>query len=223
LLKFKRDAAPWAVLALIGLITVWRIFIFYRLDDSFYRIYFAFDTRADELFIGCFLALSKNQIAKFPVLARLWPIAAVVIALSALKLGLKGPGQPYIDCVGFSVLAAATACVIVTLAEKSKSILGSVLAFPLMVGLGRISYAFYLWHYMIFREPGLSHALIPRTLEVFLLTLLASLASYYFVELPFRYSKPAYQLDKITIRFAGERHVDTYHRNGAELPDHESH
>jgi peptidoglycan/LPS O-acetylase OafA/YrhL len=58
---WNRRGAFRATLVLIVVVAAWRIFLFATRTDPSFRIYFAFDTRADELLIGCTLALCKIE------------------------------------------------------------------------------------------------------------------------------------------------------------------
>src|SRR5580704_558230 len=121
-------------LILILVVAAWRVFMFATRADPSIRIYFAFDTRVDELLIGCSLALweSRGSAARF--LKPFWPVAA----------------------------------------------------------FGRISYGFYLWHYLIIMELNkylTVHSFVSRTFLLFSLSLIAAIVSYWLIERPFLHFK----------------------------------
>ncbi len=75
----------------------------------------------------------------------------------------------------------------------------------LVVFIGKISYSLYLWHwpvFILFRwTVGLDS--IPYYISAILITFLLTLASYYLVELPIRYSRQLRSLPKARIVFVG--------------------
>jgi peptidoglycan/LPS O-acetylase OafA/YrhL len=185
LLKFSRRTTYCILIPVIGILTLWRIYLLHTSPLPFYRNYFSFDTRADELLLGCLLALSKDQTAKLTSFVRFWPLPVIFLGIFALKVGLFGRLQPYADTVGFLLLAMLAAAVIFVLTAERKTILASLLALPPIVFLGRISYGFYLWHYMILREAN-SIGQPHKWVGAFIMSLGAAFLSYYLIELPFR-------------------------------------
>jgi peptidoglycan/LPS O-acetylase OafA/YrhL len=188
LLKFSRRTTYCTLIPVIGILTLWRIYLLHTSPLPFYRNYFSFDTRADELLLGCLLALSKDQTSKLTSFVRFWPLPVICLGIFALKVGLFGRLQPYADTVGFLLLAMLAAAVIFVLTAERKTILASLLALPPMVFLGRISYGFYLWHYMILREAN-SIGQPHKWVAGFIMSLGAAFLSYYLIELPFHRRK----------------------------------
>jgi len=140
---WNRRAAFLATLALIIIIAVWRCFLFVNSTDPSLRIYFAFDTRADELLIGCTLALWQRRdlvVARF--LKPLWPVAALLLAVVVVKISNFDP----LTSLSYPLLGATAACLIVIVTSDESSLLMRLLSLSPIVALGRISYGFYLWH-----------------------------------------------------------------------------
>ena len=183
LLMWSRRAAMFVTSVLIIIVVAWRGFLLVSVADPVHRIYFAFDTRADELLIGCALALWRPQATMPRFLRHLWPAVVLLLAAVVLKVSPSGPWLAYIDTVGYPLLGVATAYLIVILTSGGESYLTYLLSLPFVVALGRISYGFYLWHWLIIYE--LSHILINRIWMAFALTLAAAVASYWLVERPF--------------------------------------
>jgi peptidoglycan/LPS O-acetylase OafA/YrhL len=153
---------------------------------EFCRIYFAFDTRAGELLIGYALALWRPQLNASKVLC-LWPGVVLFFVAFALRVGLGGHAQPYINIIGYPLFGAAAAYLIVVVTRGERNLPTLLLTLRPIVALGRISYGFYLWHVLIVRGPGIEGRL--PVIATFVLTLAASAVSYSLIERPFRRRK----------------------------------
>jgi peptidoglycan/LPS O-acetylase OafA/YrhL len=151
------------------------------------RLYCGFDTRADALLIGAALALA----ADLGLLRRvrrevIWGVALVglaVLAWAALRVAdpgrLAGPGFTLIDLCAAALIAAV--------AIRPAPVLVRVLQTSPLVGMGRISYAMYLWHLPIYGYLVASGAVLPApaTLVVVLgMTWLMATLSYELIEAP---------------------------------------
>ena len=85
LTKRSPRVALIVTLGLIFVVAVWRVFLVATRSQPFSRVYFAFDTRVDELLIGCALAIWRTRVTVVSrFLRRLWP--AVVLFLAAVVL-----------------------------------------------------------------------------------------------------------------------------------------
>jgi peptidoglycan/LPS O-acetylase OafA/YrhL len=137
------------------------------------RIYFAPDSHADPIIIGCLIAVirsrgllirSKVWLAALPVLIVFvatmehYTTASLLIGTTAVALG-----------AGALIVAALDVC----------SLTARVLAFRPLVWVGTISYSLYIWQQLVYKFTP------SPTLSVFLSTLVAWL-SYRFVEQRFR-------------------------------------
>ncbi len=174
-------------------------------DDAAHRIYNGFDTRADQLLVGCLLALVLWHLRDDDaVLARVrtWAgrlawIAAVALGLVAWRLRITGwvdGWTPAWYTVGFLAVAVVTATVLATLVLQPRHPLSRLLALPPLAWVGqRLSYGLYLWHYPILAYVGTLH-LVPQV-EVMLVVggafVMAGL-SYRFVERPLLRRKQRY-------------------------------
>ncbi|MGH7042219.1 MAG: acyltransferase family protein [Acetobacteraceae bacterium] len=183
LLKWNRRTALRMTLALIVIVAAWRVLLLVTLAHPFRRIYFAFDTRADELLIGCALALWRPQISGFRFLGRLWPAVLALLAAVVLLVSPSGPWLRYIDSVGYPLLGLAAAYLIVILTGDGDSRLTHLLSYPVIVAFGRISYGFYLWHYLIIQEQD--YLFLKKAWWDFALSVGAAVVSYLIIERPF--------------------------------------
>lgn len=111
------------------------------------------------------------------------------IGLLALGAGLivaRPELAPFPACV---LPVAGTAVLIGTLHGRRGGVAWSILTWRPMIFIGKISYSLYLWHwpvFVLFRwTTGLSH--LRYQFAALALTLALSVASFYFVERPFRY------------------------------------
>lgn len=167
---------------LIVLVNILRIAL-YTHGASQARVYFCIDTRADQLLMGCALALWLNARpdARLLRLVRgLWPFA--VAALTAVVfLDVFNRYAPWFE---FSIVAVLAAIIILELTQSSDGVLTKVFAAAPVVYIGRISYGIYLWHYPIFlvarHMTSAKLAIIPAAIASVALAAL----SYQFFELP---------------------------------------
>ncbi|HEY0238238.1 MAG TPA: acyltransferase [Friedmanniella sp.] len=145
-------------------------------------------TRLPELFVGCVLAVLLQSPARRRLVAACRPTLVAALALTALILPvflLDLYNSTLMYCGGW-VLAAVVTCVfIVHVVGNDRSLVARLFAVPVVVWFGRISYSFYLWHYVAIVVPKL---VLPKSAAIVvgfaLATGLAAL-SYYCVERPF--------------------------------------
>jgi peptidoglycan/LPS O-acetylase OafA/YrhL len=149
--------------------------------DLWLRVYFGPDARADVILFGCALALfvDARGLPRTPSAVR-WAGAAAVLGI--LALAALAARSDILDLVRspmlFTVTAAAsTALVLGTLAVPW---LRTVLAWPVLVWIGKLSYSLYLWH-----EIGLYLGRDIGLVATYLLPLGLAAASHYAVERPF--------------------------------------
>lgn len=163
------------------------------------RIYNGPDTRADELLIGCALALLFTAVRQGSPLhnamasvAR-WGAPLAGLALVAALFLLKEPDTPgawfnTFWTVGPTALALISAVLIGSLVLQPAGFLSRILSHPWLARPGRdLSYAMYLWHLPVYL---LLMPLIPglplRIALTAAFTVLLAYASLRFVERPLR-------------------------------------
>lgn len=163
------------------------------------RIYNGPDTRADELLVGCALALlftavrQGSRLHTVLVSAARWAAAPAALALVAALFLLKEPDTPgpwfnAFWTAGPTALALLAAILIGSLVLQPAGSLSRLLSHPWLARPGRdLSYGLYLWHLPVYL---LLMPLIPdlpvRIALTAALTVLLAYASFRCVERPLR-------------------------------------
>jgi peptidoglycan/LPS O-acetylase OafA/YrhL len=155
------------------------------------RVYYAFDTRADALFIGCLLGLvatGGHLDGWGPTAKRLVAVAALASTAAMFwiyfNVGLAARSLPLV-WIPVSELAAVG--IITFLIIHPRSLTARVLSLPLLVLVGNMSYTIYLIHWPVYIaiSPFGIGMLWPyweaETVRLAIITALA-LASWFLVE-----------------------------------------
>ena len=155
-------------------------------------IHYAFDTRADQLLVGCLLAVSlKAGLARglFDRVTRsVWLSAATAVLLLASVPAGRAWGTRYQQTVGFALQPVIVAALIVQVIALRDTALWGWLNVKWVAYLGTISYSVYLYQQIV---PGpvmraLDHQPAFFQLAVSCVVILAlATASYQLVERPF--------------------------------------
>lgn len=185
------------ILLLLGLLVAaslaWRALL-WRHGVHYLRLYYGSDTRADALLVGSALGLMfywrflpAGRSARMDSRMLVW---LSVFCLLAVGIFL-GHDAPALYGGGFTVIALASAVLLLEVVVFPDASAARGLSFPALVWMGRISYSLYLWHYPVFEalrpqrfaalgwNPVLVHGV--RFAAVFA----AASFSYYLVEQPF--------------------------------------
>ena len=147
------------------------------------RTYYGIDARADALLIGCATAMFVSW-----GFVRLESVRALLIPsliLIAVCLVATDYATPVMHLGGFTLLAVATAVVIINSVLSTSSYSKEILEVGPLVWVGRISYGLYLWHYPVFKATNFLNASWPVKLCVaVVLTVIVTSLSYYLIEQP---------------------------------------
>jgi len=182
------------ILATIITVVTWRIILLINFGHEFQNhIYHGFDTRSDQLMIGCLLAFMPMEILQATAL-RFVPIPIIILA--GLLVIADYQSLWYLS-FGISLTGLCAAWLIVAATAGGGSMFCRVLRWGPINYCGRISYGIYLWHYVIIAVlwtlPHMNS--IRVTILTFVLTLLVASASYFMIEKPAmklrRYLRPA--------------------------------
>lgn len=158
------------------------------------RIYYGTDTRAVALLVGVALALIpwalRDRSGWSPAARRAlemvgWACAAGLLA----AMFTLGDLDEHLYRGGFLVVALLTAGVVAVLADSAAPMARAAAWAPL-VWIGLRSYSIYLWHWpvIMLTRPDVDVPLdgVPLVVLRLALTMAAAMASYRFVEVPFR-------------------------------------
>tara|TARA_B100000780_G_scaffold81102_1_gene55321 strand:+ start:772 stop:2769 length:1998 start_codon:yes stop_codon:yes gene_type:complete len=167
-------------------------------STSFYFIH----TRLWELLAGSILAyyeILKGHRSNYKTLNLILPMVGLLLIAHSVFFFNDEIFHP-----SFLTLSSIIGvCLIIWFSNRGEFIT-RILSSKLFVGIGLISYSLYLWHYPIFafsRVTGFTFEnKIGQILSVVIIFIL-SVASYYFIEKPFRNKK--YQFKKLLIILIG--------------------
>ncbi|MFP5312490.1 MAG: acyltransferase family protein, partial [Actinomycetes bacterium] len=199
MLRFwKVRTAAAATVALAGAFVLNR-FLLVNAGEPLDRIYNGPDTRADELLIGCALALLFTALRQGSGLHRAlasiarWAAPLAGATLVAALFLLKEPDTPgpwfsAFWTAGPTALALLSAVLIGSLVLQPGGFLSRILSHPWLAGPGRdLSYGMYLWHLPVYLLlMRLIPALPLRIALAAVLTVLLAYASFRCVERPLR-------------------------------------
>ncbi|MDQ3228044.1 MAG: acyltransferase [Chloroflexota bacterium] len=170
----------------------WRLFLIHRgaetgivPNPALPWIYYRTDCRADHLLTGCALGLAlavgwvpSTKIAKRIVAGLAWAGALVILTLFVVA----EQNYPWVYSVGFTMTALATAVVVLHIIIEPDASMGRALSWPVLVGIGQLSYGIYLWHWALMTyTPGDS---LTQSAAVVVLTAIGTMLSWRFVEQP---------------------------------------
>lgn len=182
----------------IAAITGWRVWLVMH-GASADWIYYGFDTRSDELLMGCAAALwitFERREARAASLQQFWPLAFATL----LVVTFAGAALPELSRREWLPLIVGLASVVLVLelVNNPAGLAGRIASHPVPVYLGRISYGIYLWHYPLLIE---TRYLFPDSKGGALVAVAVAVAigmaaaSHRFVEPPFLRLKRSYERD----------------------------
>ncbi len=172
----------------VAVATITVIAVAYRIaaglsDWTTDRIYYAADTRAEQLLIGCLLAVVMIDRRFAPPMWLTMIGAAVLCAFVVMSADVTAP--LYRDG-GSTIIALITATVIAGVVTHATSWFGRFLALRPLTWLGKRSYGVYLWHLPLlnFFDRTLPGA-VPASLVGIAATFVIAALSFRYVEEPF--------------------------------------
>lgn len=198
-LFIRRVNMAGALAVIILAVWCWRLFLTLLTETSVDYLYRALDTRADELAVGCLMAVLVRHAtwrARLAVIMRLPLAGAVLVLLIYIFTLAHGQGKVFKYGVGFMVEPIMIALLILTTvvaASKAKGWLAALLNHRLLVHMGQVSYGVYLFHGMIMYS--VQHAVQNRTGSFWLGFATAFVAVFAFAAATFRwYETPMQRL-----------------------------
>jgi peptidoglycan/LPS O-acetylase OafA/YrhL len=152
-------------------------------------LYYSTDTRIDALLTGCAASLAfVLKVLPADVLRKSWfnlLLAGSVVGALMVFVRLSH-FSVYLYIFGLPVFTSSIAVMLFWLVSTTRTIIHKVLENRILVWIGNISYALYLWHYLMyefakkeFETPG-SRMIVGLTLAF-----IAAAGSYYLIEKPF--------------------------------------
>jgi peptidoglycan/LPS O-acetylase OafA/YrhL len=154
------------------------------------RLYYATDTRADALLVGCLVALllGWNLIPRERIFRwGLSVVAAAGLVFVAYMAGSASMGDQNLYLGLFTIIETSIGAILIVLMLWPPAWALMVLRFPPLAWLWRISYGVYLWHWPI-REilcPDIYSSPLWRVIATAILSVTVAALSFYFVETPF--------------------------------------
>jgi peptidoglycan/LPS O-acetylase OafA/YrhL len=193
----RKFAMAFLVISIVG-VMLWRSYAYSVLDWGISYAYNAFDTRFDNLAIGCALAflLQKNNVSRFFDLlsSSSW---MPIITLGLLSASLAVNNNNYAYGPAFTVDAILLALLLVQIVRLSNSGFWSWLNHPLSVYLGVISYPLYLWHvwgiqagHKLYFVPDTAQTVMGIVFSILLAALSYHLLEKRFLQLKAKFSTP---------------------------------
>lgn len=186
--KLTRRGLVLITVALIGLVILHRAWLMNQAAPV-ERLYYASDTRADAILIGCLVAFlfSWNllpQATAFKIVVKAFSVLAVAFLVYMAITATWDDLLMYHSLV-LTLISLSAGVLVVGILILPSRFIKAVLQFVPLVWIGRISYGLYLWHWpvkwFVYRQgngPGSkSQMMIAILISVLLPTL-----SYYLVE-----------------------------------------
>jgi peptidoglycan/LPS O-acetylase OafA/YrhL len=195
---FHKDLRKFTrvLVAIIFLVDVYRLVLFFGFHASDDWLTFTFDSRVDHLLVGCLLAvlLNRGVLTRFWnfLISRLW-ISAVTFGLITGSIALAfhyGPTYKY--AAGFVLDPLLTAVFLVQVMALGNTWLWGWLNWRITRYCGRISYGMFLYH--VFANELVRHFLVHRSIflvapAAVALAVLMGTCSYYLIEIRFLRAK----------------------------------
>ena len=148
--------------------------------------FFMLTSRLWELGIGSLLAFYELKYGrvKHELLNQTMPLLGLaMIAYAIVSFNNQTPHPSVI-----TLLPTLGTALIILYSVNTKDLVGRVLSWKPIVGIGLISYSMYLWHYPLFAFVRLADSNVSNDEKylLILLTIALSIVSYFVIEKPFR-------------------------------------
>lgn len=188
--KNRLETMTKILLGIIGLVWIHRAMLHLGFGIHPTYLYHAFDTRADELMVGCLLAVLIKRETYVPLWRALcrqsyYPLITIIL-LAVSSMFHYNPTYRFV--FGYAIEPILIAALIVQLIYFSDTFSWRFIEWPWVKYLGRISYSLYLYQAItLFTARRLTQdrpVLVQLVFAIGITVLFAS-ASYFIIEKPF--------------------------------------
>lgn len=186
----KQNIAILITIIIIAVIT-WRIILVLNYDifalrsPDYLYTYYATDTRFDSILYGCLMALICNPMhtEKEEQNNKLISVG-MMLGIGLLLFTLLYREPIFRETIRYTLQGIAMFPIFYYVITQNKSFIYKALNYKPLAFLGKISYTFYLSHYVLIylAQEIFGNTLMVKTVIAMLLTLLFSTFMYYFVE-----------------------------------------
>ena len=158
-------------------------------DVTIERVYYASDTRADALLVGCLVAFFASwglfSYKSVQLYLKIGSILALVFM--CFMIGTASTSDVTLYETGYVLIEISIAVLLIVIVVYRPRAIVRILGFSPLVWIGRVSYGLYLWHwcvrYYIYDGQSLPASYIQFTVAL-CLSFLLTLCSFYLVEKP---------------------------------------
>ena len=183
LLRRFRDRADLVVAVLVAVAIAYRLYVAVGTDWSITRIAYGPDARAEQLLLGCALAL---LLRRYSASIRTWQVLLAAAVLGAFVLAPATATSPVYLYGGSTAIAVITALLIAHLVGSPGAPVSRLLALPPLVWIGQRSYGIYLWNLpLIAMVAATSLGSSTQLAAKLVLSFAIPALSYRFLEAPF--------------------------------------
>ena len=170
---------------------IWRIILVFGFNASGGYVYSAFDTRLDNLLVGCLLAVvlrERSFVWLWKILLKNAFMPLATISLLAVSIYFSLSSVTYKSTVGFAVEPILMAVLITQMMTFSANNIWKWLDWRPVKFLGLLSYSLYLYQQLttsFVADHMAEYPVFVRLASVIAMTVFAAAVSYYLVEMPF--------------------------------------
>ena len=208
------------VLVLLAVFSFSRAFFPMSYHDTELVAYYLPHLRFGELLIGAILAVAVSKSTKEISSTRANVVGSLGLLVLVVCLTISFPNKtPWFP--GFAAAIPCIASAAVIYAGLGTNWVKTLLSNRAVVFVGKISYSLYLWHWplLAFAHYLLGKELTPQVLAVVaLLTVLFSIASYYFIEQPLRHRQWSFSRTGLVYYVLPVIVVGTLYMQGRKMP-----
>ena len=216
----KLNAPVIWVLVLLAVFSFSRAFFPMSYHDSELVAYYLPHLRFGELLIGAILAVAVSNATKEISSTRANVVGSLGLLVLVVCLTISFPNKsPWFP--GFAAAIPCIASAAVIYAGLGTNWVKNFLSNRAVVFVGKISYSLYLWHWplLAFAHYLLGKEVAPQVLAVVaLLTVLFSIASYYFIEQPLRHRQWSFSRTGLVYYVLPVLVVGTLYMQGRKMP-----